>query len=188
VTRIIAGAAGGRPIKAPGGGTRPTTDRVREALFSLLEARLGPQGWGGLKVADLYAGSGALALEALSRGAGSALAVESARAAARTIQANARTLGFEGRLRVECRRVEDSLARGALTRMGPFDLVFLDPPYSLASDDLDAVLGRLPAAGLVVVERSARARAPAWPASWEAADHRVYGETGLHLARAGRIT
>ncbi|MDR3361132.1 MAG: 16S rRNA (guanine(966)-N(2))-methyltransferase RsmD [Bifidobacteriaceae bacterium] len=188
MTRIIAGSAGGRVIKTPPSGTRPTTDRVREALFSLLEARLGGRdGWSGLAVADLYAGSGALALEALSRGAASALAVESSRPAARTLEANARVLGFEDRLTVECRRVEDSLARGALKRTAPFDLLFLDPPYSLGAGELDAVLGGLAQAlapgGLAVVERSSRSPAPTWPTAWEPLDCRAYGETTVHLAR-----
>jgi 16S rRNA (guanine966-N2)-methyltransferase len=145
MTRIVAGEAGGRTIKVPPSVTRPTSERVREALFSLLEARFGgPGGWPGKRVLDLYAGSGALALEALSRGAASAVAVEAAPAAARTIKANAVGLGLATRLQVAVSRTEVFLARTG--RPGtPFDLVFLDPPYALPAKMADAVLAALAA-------------------------------------------
>jgi 16S rRNA (guanine966-N2)-methyltransferase len=111
VTRIVAGAAGGRTIRVPPAVTRPTSERVREALFSLLESRLGGRdGWAGKTAADLYAGSGAFALEALSRGAAWALAVDSSPAAVRTIQANAAALGLTSRLTVRRGRVEALVA------------------------------------------------------------------------------
>jgi 16S rRNA (guanine966-N2)-methyltransferase len=119
--RIIAGAWRGRPIEAPPGqGTRPTADRVRETLFSMLASRLGS--FEGLRVADLFAGSGALGLEALSRGAAHATFVENDPAAAAIIRRNAGKLGAEVQV----------LAGSAFALPGsdPFDLIFADPPYA----------------------------------------------------------
>ena len=124
--RIIAGEWRGRPIEAPpGGATRPTSDRVRETLFSMLASRFGS--FEGLRVADLFAGSGALGLEALSRGAAHATFVESDRAAARIIQHNASRLGAAERVQLL------SGSALALPRAAPFDLVFADPPYAPGS-------------------------------------------------------
>ena len=124
--RIIAGEWRGRPIEVPPGRTtRPTSDRARETLFSMLASRLGS--FDGLRVADLYAGSGALGLEALSRGAASATFVESDAAAAAAIRRNAEKLGAAGRIRVI---IGSALS---LPRSGPFDLIFADPPYSAGS-------------------------------------------------------
>jgi 16S rRNA (guanine966-N2)-methyltransferase len=124
--RIIAGEWRGRLIQAPPGqGTRPTADRVRETLFSMLTSRLGS--FEDLSVADLFAGSGALGFEALSRGAASVTFVESDAEAAATIRRNAQTLGASARVRV----VAGSAL--ALPRAGPFDLVFADPPYAPGS-------------------------------------------------------
>ena len=120
--RIIAGAWRGRPIQAPAGqSTRPTADRAREGLFSMLASRLGS--FDGLAVADLFAGSGALGLEALSRGAASCLFVETDRAAADLIRRNLQALGGGDRAEVRCQPAE---------RLSPsrrFDLVLADPPY-----------------------------------------------------------
>ena len=124
--RIIAGQFRGRPLQAPPGpGTRPTADRVREALFSMLASRIGS--FEGLRVADLYAGSGALGLEALSRGAEHALFVENDRKAQTVIQINASKLGLSDRV-----RVVGSSTR-ALPRSEPFDLILADPPYKAGS-------------------------------------------------------
>lgn len=124
--RIIAGAWRGRPIEAPpGGGTRPTADRIRETLFSMLASRLGT--FEGLRVADLFAGSGALGLEALSRGAAFATFVESDSVAAAAIQRNAAKLGAADRVQLQ---------RGSalsLPKAQPFDLIFADPPYAAGS-------------------------------------------------------
>ena len=122
--RIIAGKWRGRPIDGPPGlATRPTADRVREALFSMLASRLGT--FEDLRVADLFAGSGALGLEALSRGAATATFVENDRAAAAVIRSNAERLGASVQL------LGGSAL--ALPRSEPFDLVFADPPYSPGS-------------------------------------------------------
>lgn len=124
--RIIAGEWRGRTIEAPPGvATRPTADRVRETLFSMLASRLGS--FGDLRVADLFAGSGALGLEALSRGAASATFVESDREAAASIRRNAEKLGAADRVRV----IGGSAL--SLPRSDPFDLIFADPPYAAGS-------------------------------------------------------
>lgn len=124
--RIIAGALRGRRLAAPPGvETRPTADRVREALFSMLASRLGS--FEDLRVADLYAGSGALGLEAISRGAAHASFVEASNRAAAAIRANAEALGVAGRIRL----IAGSAL--ALPRSDPFDLVLADPPYEPGS-------------------------------------------------------
>ena len=124
--RIIAGEFRGRPLQAPPGiGTRPTADRVREALFSMLASRLGS--FDELRVADLYAGSGAIGLEAISRGAAHATFVETDPKAQAAIKANAEKLGIADRVRI----LGGSAL--ALPRSDPFDLVFADPPYAPGS-------------------------------------------------------
>src|SRR5690349_8850661 len=145
MTRIIAGAWGGRRLATPkGAGTRPTSDRVREGLFSSLESELG--GFDGLRVLDLYAGSGALGLEALSRGAEHADFVEKDRSAAATISKNLRELGVpRSRARVHVGPVARFLSEAP----EPFDLVFLDPPYDVPTPDLTTVVAALPQGGLV---------------------------------------
>ncbi|MGC1152443.1 16S rRNA (guanine(966)-N(2))-methyltransferase RsmD, partial [Mycobacterium sp.] len=136
MTRIIGGVAGGRRIAVPPRGTRPTTDRVRESLFNIVTARLDLSG---LSVLDLYAGSGALGLEALSRGAASALFVESDRRAATVLERNIATLGLPG---ATLRRglVATVLAAGAAM---PVDVVLADPPYEVDAAEVDAVLAAL---------------------------------------------
>lgn len=145
--RIIAGKWRGRPIDAPPGrGTRPTGDRVRETLFSMLASRIGS--FEGLRVADLFAGSGALGFEALSRGAGSITFVENERTAAETIRRNAQKLGADV-------QILTTSALG-LPRSQPFDLIFADPPYSpgSASAVVDSVVasGWLAPGGWMSVE------------------------------------
>jgi 16S rRNA (guanine966-N2)-methyltransferase len=182
VTRIISGRVGGLRLHTPAGsGTRPTSDRVREALFSRLEHLHALEG---AAVLDLYAGSGALGLEAASRGASSVLLVESDRAAAAVARRNAGLTGIPG-ISVRAATVERTLAAPAPTAC---DLVFIDPPYDVGEDVLEGVLRALvdqrwlsPEA-LVVVERSSRSPEPRWPDGLEAEGERRYGETKIWFA------
>jgi 16S rRNA (guanine966-N2)-methyltransferase len=167
----------------PGQGTRPTSDRAREGLFSTLESLV--TAWAGRRVLDLYAGSGAIGLEALSRGAAHALLVEADPRAARTAAANVATLGLAG-AEVRHGRVERVVADGL---PGPaYDVVFADPPYDLADDDLAAVLHALRPAlaerAVVAVERATRGGAWSWPDGFEALRSRRYGEATLWYGRA----
>jgi 16S rRNA (guanine966-N2)-methyltransferase len=186
VTRIISGVAGGRRLRTPSGAqTRPTSDRVREALFSRLEHL---DILRGARVLDLYAGSGALGLEAASRGAGSVLLVDADRQAAKAARENATAVGCPG---VIVR--EDTVERVLVAGPGGsdrVDLVFLDPPYDLSEDALGDVLALLvhhrwlaPEA-LVVVERSSRSPEPRWSEGLSPAGERRYGETRMWFADA----
>jgi 16S rRNA (guanine966-N2)-methyltransferase len=182
VTRIVAGEAGGRRLAVPAGrGTRPTADRAREGLFATVLTIRGPLG--GARVLDLYAGSGAVGLEALSRGAAEVLLVESDARAARVIRANIASVRLPGaRLIVD--RVERVLARGPRDDP-PRDLVFADPPYATADADVQRMLAALRDGGwlapgaLVVVERGARSGPLAWPAGYTPERSRGYGEATL---------
>ena len=182
MTRIISGRAGGLRLATPtGSGTRPTSDRVREALFSRLEHL---EVLVGAKVVDLYAGSGALGLEAASRGAVSVLMVESDKAAAKVTRRNGDSLGIPG-ITVRHATVQRVLATAPTE---PQTLVFLDPPYDLTEEALTADLTALTAGGwlapdaLVVVERSARSPEPSWPEPLELEGERRYGETKIWFA------
>lgn len=184
MTRIIAGAAGGRRLSVPAGqGTRPTSDRAREALFSSLESTL-VGGLVGRRFLDLYAGSGAIGLEALSRGAAHATLVESDAKALRVLRQNVAALGLGAE--VVGLTVERAVAAPA---RAPFDVVFADPPYSLAWADLAGVLAHLLSGGwltedaVVVVERPSRERGWAWPEGLEEVRSRAYGEAVLRYAR-----
>ena len=184
MTRIIGGRAGGRRLRTPTGPlTRPTTDRVREALFSSVESALGSLQ--GLRVLDLYAGSGAVGLEAWSRGADQVTLVEQDRRTAGVVTANVRELGCSG-VEVVTSAVSRHLAGPPPS---PYDFVFLDPPYSLATEAVVADLtalghGWLTDEALVVVERSARDRGQelTWPPGFEPGRVRRYGETSLASA------
>ncbi|WP_432488853.1 16S rRNA (guanine(966)-N(2))-methyltransferase RsmD [Kineococcus sp. SYSU DK018] len=184
MTRIVAGAAGGRRLRVPPGDTtRPTSDRVREALFSALEAAGAVDG---ARVLDLYAGSGALGLEAASRGAREVVLVEAARAAAQTARANAGALDMPG-VRVEHERAERFLASPRAAGGDGWDLVLVDPPYAVDEEALARVLSALEPllaeGATVVVERSARSPEPRWPAGWPGARQRRYGETSVWTVR-----
>lgn len=186
MTRVIGGSAGGRRLKTPTGeATRPTSDRVREALFSTLESELGSLT--GLRFLDLYAGSGAVGIEAMSRGAGVVTAVESDRRTARMVGENAAALGFH---KVEVLALPVLRVLGRHPR-APYDVVFADPPYALGSDELEQALELLVAhqwvapGTLLVVERSARSVEPGWPAGLVRERTKDYGETLLWYVRAG---
>jgi 16S rRNA (guanine966-N2)-methyltransferase len=185
LTRVIAGTAGGRRLAVLAGQqTRPTSDRAREGLFGTVQAMHGPLA--GASVLDLYAGSGAVGLEALSRGAASALLVEADPRAVRVIQANIAALGLAG-ASVAAGRVERVLARGPARgpAAGPFDIAFADPPYAMADDEIAAVLRALTDGGwliegaLVVVERSTRSGPVPWPSGYTRDRSRRYGEATL---------
>ncbi|VXC10300.1 16S rRNA (guanine(966)-N(2))-methyltransferase RsmD [Aeromicrobium sp. 9AM] len=181
MTRIIAGHYGGRRIETPkGDGTRPTSDRVREAMFSSIQSELG--GFESLQVLDLFAGSGALGLETLSRGASHATFVESDARAAAVIKGNIKSLGVSGAAVVK------ATASGFLEREHDdgFDLVFLDPPYALPTTQLTGLVRRAKeisaAEALFVVERATRDPFE-WPEGVEGLRHKKYGETTVWYGR-----
>jgi 16S rRNA (guanine966-N2)-methyltransferase len=182
MTRIVAGAAGGRRLSVPAGrGTRPTGDRAREGLFATMLAIRGPLD--GARVLDLYAGSGALGLEALSRGASDVLLVESDPRAARVIRRNIETVRLPG-ARLLADRAERVLARGPGADP-PRDVVFADPPYAAPDEEVRRVLtalrghGWLAPGALVVVERATRSGPFDWPAGYTPERSRGYGEATL---------
>ncbi|MET8230497.1 16S rRNA (guanine(966)-N(2))-methyltransferase RsmD [Micromonospora sp. NPDC005298] len=185
MTRIVAGTLGGRRIAAPpGAGTRPTSDRVREALFSAVESEVDLDG---ARFADLYAGSGAVGLEALSRGAGHVLLVESDPRAARVIRENVTTLRAGAAVRLVTGKVATVLAAGP--DGGGYDVVFADPPYAVPDAEITALLTTLVEGGwlvpdaLVVVERSRRTREFDWVEGITPQRSRRYGETTLWYGR-----
>ena len=185
MTRIIAGKAGGRRLQTQRGPhTRPTSDRVREALFSTIESWCGSLT--GLRFLDLYAGSGAVGLEAWSRGAGVVTLVEQDRRASGLIRDNARSVGC-ARCHVLAAAVGTTLRRPPAA---PYDVVFLDPPYPLGDGEVDADLALLadndwlvPGA-MVVVERSSRSDAPTYPDGFTDVREKRYGETTLWYGHA----
>lgn len=181
MTRIVAGSAKGRRLTVPGTGTRPTSDRAREAVFSTLESLRGA--FADAVVLDLYAGSGALGLEALSRGAARVDLVESDRKAAEVIEANRAVVS--GAAQVHAITVERWIAS---SQPGSgYDVVFCDPPYAVGAVQVGAVLEtlrqrRLLADGaLVVLERGRRDPAWTWPPGFVAVRDRVYGEAHLWI-------
>ena len=179
--RVIAGSMRGRRLVSPqGNGVRPTKDIVREAMFSALDAR---GVLGGAVVLDLYAGSGALAIEALSRGADAAVLVERDRSALAAIRSNVELLGLDATTRVVARDVMPFL-RETQPHDAPFDLVCADPPYDTGDDAVTALLVALESPGwlapgaLVTIERPARhpvATPPGWSSGWQ----RAFGDTLL---------
>ena len=180
--RIIAGEMRSRKLKAPEGmDTRPTADRVKEALFSIIQGRLC-----GTRVLDLYAGSGALALEALSRGAESAVLVDCAARACQAIAENIGALGCQSRARLL--RMKDTAALASLEAQGEgFDLIFLDPPYRMDTAPVcRAILGAglLRPGGMIVIEHS-RETPPRIDGPLVQTDHREYGAAGLSFYQLG---
>lgn len=183
VTRIVGGQARGRRLVVPPRGTRPTSERAREALFNTLRAELDLEG---ARVLDLYAGSGAVGLEALSRGAGAAVFVESDRRAVAVLQQNVQALGAAGATVHRCTAETFLSAVGADE---PFDLVFADPPYAVPASTIGYLLAMLAEDrwlvphGVVVVERSWREVEPPWPSEIKAIKQRRYGEGCLWYGR-----
>jgi 16S rRNA (guanine966-N2)-methyltransferase len=178
--RIIGGSWRGRRIEFPDvAGLRPTPDRVRETLFNWLQWDIP-----GARCLDLFAGSGALGLEALSRGAAEVVFVEQAPAAARSLRTQLERLGGSGRAQV----IEAGAARFLRAAGEPFDVVFLDPPFGAGV--LDEYLPQLAAGrwlkadGLVYLECQRQAGPPPLPAAWELLKSKSAGEVGYHLARA----
>jgi 16S rRNA (guanine966-N2)-methyltransferase len=179
VTRVIAGEARGRRLAVPPG-ARPTGDRAREGLFSSLATLVD---LAGARVLDLYAGSGALGLEALSRGAGAVTLVESDARAVTVLRANADAVGLPG-VEVVHSPVERWLATTTAAAYPPaFDLCLLDPPYAQAELPLEALLPQLAVGAVVVVERSARDPELVWPDGYEAVRSRRYGEAMLWIGQ-----
>ncbi|MEV4801039.1 16S rRNA (guanine(966)-N(2))-methyltransferase RsmD [Nonomuraea sp. NPDC049421] len=184
MTRIIAGTAGGRRLAVPPGrGTRPTSDRAREGILLTLDSLYGLRD---ARVLDLYAGSGAVGLEALSRGAAEAVLVESDPKAVRTIKANVDSLSLAG-ARVVADKVQRVLGRQADT---PYDIVFADPPYAVPDDEVRTVLellrdnGWLVEEGLVAFERESRGGPLMWPKGYVEERVRRYGEASVWYGRA----
>lgn len=179
MARIVAGSAKGRILKVPATHTRPTSERVREALFSRLEHMDYIEG---CAIFDLYAGSGAFALEALSRGAEYAECVDSQKQATRIIEQNARACGVD--VCVTCAKVAQRLA-AAPSRL--FDIAFLDPPYDMTdeeiADNLCALPPHLKEDALVLVERSKRSPEPEWGSVFVLLDERTWGDTRVWFAK-----
>jgi 16S rRNA (guanine966-N2)-methyltransferase len=183
--RVIAGSVGGRRLVAPRGDARPTTDRLKEALF----ASLGRHRTDDASVLDLYAGSGALAIEALSRGAARAVLVDHDFAAQRAILANLETVGFRDVARFQ-RTTAGSFLAGRAAE-APFDVVFLDPPYDVPSSEIADVLRALADPpwltddATVVIERPKKGEPVTLPEGWCLEKERTYGDTLLVVARSG---
>jgi 16S rRNA (guanine966-N2)-methyltransferase len=183
MTRLIAGVAGGRRLKVPPAGVRPTGDRAREGLFNSLGTLLDLEG---ARVLDLYAGSGALGLEALSRGAAEVVFVESAPRVLPVLTANLAAVGLPGG-RVIAGSVPAVVAGPAPAR---FDLVLADPPYATPADDVLGVLRALAGGdwlapgAVLVVERSSRERDWEWPTPLTGLRERRYGEALLRYGRS----
>lgn len=184
--RVIAGRFKGVALATPKSGTRPTTDRTKEAIFSRLDS------WGVIddaRVLDLFAGTGALGIEALSRGARALVAVESSRPAAALITRtfadlrHQRAWSADLSAQVVTRRAEQYVAGFASEQ---FDLIFIDPPYAFETEECNQLLAGIAANGLageqttIVLERSTRSTEPEPPAGWSIAERRDYGETAVY--------
>jgi 16S rRNA (guanine966-N2)-methyltransferase len=188
MTRIIAGFAGSITLATPGAGTRPTSDRLREAIFSALDSRDLIEG---SRVLDLYAGSGALGLEAASRGAATVMLVDRVSAAVQACRRNATAVlrqaprGSEPTIDVSAQTVQAFLD----TNPTLWNIVFLDPPYDLDAGELNLALAslvpRLAPDAVVLIERSSRTPEPAWPTGLMLDRSKVYGDTTLWWGALG---
>ena len=189
MARIIAGEAGSLSLTVPQGPTRPTSDRVREAIFSALGHRID---FSGIGVLDLFAGSGALGFEALSRGASSLIAVDNDRRAARALNTNKASV-----TKALSRDVDVSIRQQTVgsfieqhSDLEGIALVFIDPPYAVGNAELEALLGSLVTGladdAVIVVERSAKDPAPKWPSGWDCVSEKTYGDTAVFTLEASR--
>ncbi|EGD55622.1 16S rRNA (guanine(966)-N(2))-methyltransferase RsmD [Gordonia neofelifaecis] len=178
MTRIIAGEFRGRRLAVPADTTRPTSDRVREAVFSMLGSRMDLSE---ARVLDLYAGTGALGIEAVSRGAASAVLVEADRRAAGVLRDNVAVCGAAAQVRIVNRSVESFLAAPT----GTFDLIFLDPPYDISTDEVNRAIAGCAAVlaegGWILVERGRRSDDVAWPEGIDEVAAKKYGDTVVVL-------
>lgn len=180
--RVVGGTAAGRRLEAPPGrGTRPTSDRAREGVFNTIDSLLDLDG---ARVLDLYAGSGALGIEAISRGAIDVVFVDSDAGAAATIRSNLRAVDGA---RTRVRRQTATGYVGALSGAVTFDLVLLDPPYNMTGESVHCLLTRLAphveSGGVVVLERPSRDPSWEWPEPLVAVRHRRYGEATVWYGR-----
>ena len=184
--RVISGRFKGMALTTPKPGTRPTTDRTKEAIFSHLDS------WGVLddaRVLDLFAGTGALGIEALSRGARELVAVESAAPAAaliaKTLTALKHNRSWEPGMSARVVKARAEKYAAAASAIAPFGVIFIDPPYAFATEDCNQLLSDMVAHGIaggnttIVLERSARSDEPVPPEGWVLAEHRDYGETAV---------
>lgn len=180
MTRVIGGAARGRRLAVPDGNTRPTSDRAREGIFSTLESLLGD--FADLRVLDLYAGSGALGIEARSRGASDVVLVDHHEKAVRVCRANIHSLGLDRVVAVKM-TAKHFIESGS----DRFDLIMADPPYDIGNREVEellaALVARLNPGAVVAVERSSRGPALVWPQEYEALREREYGEATIYYAR-----
>jgi 16S rRNA (guanine966-N2)-methyltransferase len=182
MTRIIGGIAGSRQLTSPAKATRPTSDRIRESIFNRLASR---DRLDGARVLDLYAGTGALALEAISRGAVSAMLVEKDGKAAAVCNQNAqliqKALEKEGFFDPVTKVAHKAVSSFLSTDAGEYDLVFIDPPYDVSNaeviENLEALLPKLAKDAIVMVERSSRSDALEIPAGLELDEEKSYGDT-----------
>ena len=201
MTRIIGGLAGSLKLASPAKSTRPTSDRIRESIFNRLE------NWEvlvGSRVLDLYAGTGALGLEALSRGSASVILVDSNKAAAGVCRTNLDLVGksllkqgaeFDGNVVAQDAKAfaHHQAERSAGYEDSEFDLVFIDPPYDVTNHELEVILEYLKPAlheeFTVLVERSSRTDEPSWPAGYELESRKDYGDTSVYwLVGADAVT
>jgi len=181
--RIVAGKNKGAKLFSPkSNATRPTSDRVREAIFNKIEHGDTPIDWPNTRTLDLFAGTGALGLEALSRGASFALFIEDAIEARGVIRRNIEHLGFTGQTKLSRR---DATKLGHLKRLIPFNLLFLDPPYdkSLGEKALNSAIegNWMDEGAIIILEESKRATIN-WPNGVQQIDERTFGDTHIHFA------
>lgn len=185
MTRIIGGIAGSRQLTSPAKATRPTSDRIRESIFNRLASR---DRLDGARVLDLYAGTGALALEAISRGALSAVLVEKDGKAAAVCNQNAqliqKALEKEGFFDAITKVAHKAVSSFLNTDASEYDLVFIDPPYDVSNseviENLEALMPKLAKDAIVMVERSSRSEALAIPAGLELDEEKSYGDTTIY--------